>query len=365
MRVTFIIPTADMSGGNRVVATYAKYLQDRGHTVCVVSLPNDQPTLLQQLKSVVKGKGLIHQPRRLPSHLDRVPVEHRMLEYPRPITDADVPNADVVIATWWETAEWVARLSPAKGAKAYFVQGYELFGAKSKQRLDATYRLPLYKITISNWLVNLLKLRSGAKAIALVPNSVDTTVFQAPPRGKQRVPTVGFVYSESPCKGTDLALRAYELAKQRVPNLRLIVFGRELVADLPLPPGAKFVAEPAQEQLKQLYGQCDAWLFSSREEGFGLPILEAMACRTPVIAFPAGAAPELLAQGGGILVPPKDPEAMAKAIEQVCQMPETEWKRLSSAAYATATNYTCEQATDQFEAALKQAIESASAVALV
>jgi len=44
-----------------------------------------------------------------------------------------------------------------------------------------------------------------------------------------------------------------------------------------------------------------------------LPILEAMACRTPVIGTPAGPAPELLGAGGGILVRPEDPADMAMA----------------------------------------------------
>jgi glycosyltransferase involved in cell wall biosynthesis len=94
------------------------------------------------------------------------------------------------------------------------------------------------------------------------------------------------------------------------------------------------------------------WLWSSRSEGFGLPILEAMACRTPVIATPAGAAPELLSGGGGFLVKPEDPEDMARAIERVSRMKDPQWLPLSEAAYRTATKFTWDQATDLFEAAL-------------
>ncbi len=106
--------------------------------------------------------------------------------------------------------------------------------------------------------------------------------------------------------------------------------------------------------LKTIYAQCDAWLFGSRVEGFGLPILEAMACRTPVIATPAGAAPELIAQGGGILVPPESPQAMADAIITLCQMAQRDWLNLSAQAYACALNYDVNQACRQFESVLKQ-----------
>ncbi|MGC8714943.1 MAG: glycosyltransferase [Leptodesmis sp.] len=53
--------------------------------------------------------------------------------------------------------------------------------------------------------------------------------------------------------------------------------------------------------MRDYYSACDAWLFPSRYEAVGLPILEAMACRTPVIGTPAGIAPEMLSDGAGIL----------------------------------------------------------------
>jgi len=88
-----------------------------------------------------------------------------------------------------------------------------------------------------------------------------------------------------------------------------------------------------------------------------LPIIEAMACRTPVISTPVGAAPEILSGGTGILVRPEDPEEMAKAIEYMCQLPNSKWQAMSEAAYAKVNNYTWEDATDHFEAGLEVAID--------
>lgn len=74
---------------------------------------------------------------------------------------------------------------------------------------------------------------------------------------------------------------------------------------------------PAQNTLKDFYSKCDAWLFGSRSQGFGVPILEAMACRTPVIGNPTGAASELLSEGAGMLVEPEEPSDMARAIPEM------------------------------------------------
>jgi glycosyltransferase involved in cell wall biosynthesis len=276
--------------------------------------------------------------------------------------DADLPDADVVIATWWETAEWVANLSPEKGAKAYYVQHYELFNYLPKERVEATYRLPLHKITVANWLVDLLKTRYNDHHISLVPPSVDTKQFYAAKRGKQKSPTIGMMYSGTHWKGTDIALKAISLATERIPDLRLVAFGtgRDAYPDMPLPANAIFEPDPTQQQLREFYAACDAWLFSSRYEAVGLPILEAMACRTPVIGTPAGIGPEMLTNNAGILVKQEDPADMARAIEQVCRLSESEWQAMSDAAHNKICSYSWDDAAALFEAALYTAIERQS-----
>jgi glycosyltransferase involved in cell wall biosynthesis len=82
-----------------------------------------------------------------------------------------------------------------------------------------------------------------------------------------------------------------------------------------------------------------------------------MACRTPVIATPTGAAPELIAPGGGVLVPLEDPRTMAAEIERIVNLPEHDWRQMSDIAHDTATRYMWDDATNLFEAALQRAID--------
>lgn len=358
MKITFVLPTLSLTGGIRVVSIFAERLRKRGHSVFVISLPHPQPSMRQQVKSLLRGRGWISPPKNEPSFFDNLGVEHKITDHYRPVEDKDVPDADVVVATWWETAEWVAKLSPSKGAKAYFIQHHEVFDYLPQGRVEATWMLPMHKITISKWLVELAETKYGDDQVSLAPPTVDTKQFYACPRNKQSVPTVGLMYSTVYWKGTDIALKAFSLAAEKIPNLRLVAFGTAAPSsELPLPANAEYIIQPDQDKIKDYYSKCDAWLLASRSEGFGLPIIEAMACRTPVISTPAGAAPEILSGGTGILVRPEDPEEMAKAIERICQMPNSKWQAMSEAAYAKVNNYTWEDATDHFEAALKVAVD--------
>lgn len=352
MKITFVLPYAGLAGGIRVVAIYAEQLQKRGHEVTVVSTPRRIAPLREKIKSLLKGKGWPNT-KPGPSHFDGMNVPHHVLETCRPITDADVPDADVVIATWWETAEWVVQLSPKKGKKVYFIQGHEVFSNLPIDRVKATYVLPLHKITVSQWLVDILKQQYGIKKVTLVPNGIDTELFTAPQRKKQKMPTVGFMYSTSHFKGCDITCRAIEIARQKIPDLKVVAFGAERPSDdLPLPEGTKFWFQPTQDDIPLIYSSCDAWLFGSRAEGFGLPILEAMACRTPVISTPAGAAPELVCRGGGVLLSCVNSEVMAAAICNIVELSDHAWLNKSTTALETANLYSWESATKLFENAL-------------
>ena len=358
MKITFVLPHAGFGGGTRVVATYAERLKERGHDVYVVSNPRRERKMGDGLKRFLRRYGDLKGLGRKRSHVDDTDVEHHILDRKRPVVDADVPDADVVVATWWETAEWVNALSRRKGAKAYLLQGHEVFPGQPEDRVRKTWLLPFHKIVVSQWLANLAKNTYGDDQISLVPNSVDTRKFYSSTRRKPSHPTVGLIYSPIHIKGCDISLKAFTMAEKSLPGLGLLAFGtRKPQKEIPLPPRGIYFRKPSQNKIRDIYSGCDVWLFGSREEGFGLPILEAMACRTPVIATPAGAAPELLINGGGIVMKTRNPLEMADAIVEICSLNENNWQKLSEAAYNIATQYSWDDATDLFEQALSTAIE--------
>ncbi len=71
-----------------------------------------------------------------------------------------------------------------------------------------------------------------------------------------------------------------------------------------------------EDQKIELYRRASAFVYPSIAEGFGLPVLEAMACGVPVVTT-SGSAPEEIAADAALLVPPRSPEALREAIARV------------------------------------------------
>lgn len=367
LRITFVLPVADLTGGVRVVGQYAEQLAARGHRVTVVS-GSVACSLRRRLSNVKNGLGFARHVAPPASHIDDEKVRHVVLPHDRPVTDADVPDGDVVVATWWETAAPVLALGPTKGSKLYLIQHDERQLCSAGTAVSDTWHLSLHKVVVAGWLDPVLREAGVVGPIDVVPNTVSTQWFFAPPRGKQPQPTVGFVYVDHPSKGCDIAIEAVALARETRPDLRVRAFGRDLeYAHLPLPPEASFTRSPGLAAMREIYATCDAWLQPSRSEGFGLPMLEAMACRTPVIGTPAGAAPDVLSDntasggighGGGVLVSPEDPAAMAQAILRVVGLDDVGWRSLSDRALRTVTGYTWDHAADKLEQSMWQAMNA-------
>lgn len=354
MRITFLTPSDNLTGGTRVVAMYARELQHLGHEVQVVVCAPDRPGGRRARLRLWLDRRLGRATPPPPGHIALSGVPCHTLTRHGPITEADVPDADVIVATWWETAVWMQGFGARKGRKVHLIQGYEVwFGGDTVPKVHAALRLPNVKIAISHDLKATLEQALGPLNITVIPNAIDPRQFDAPPRSRHSPPTVGFLYSTASIKGADVCIEATRRLQARLPELRLLAFGTEPEqASLPLPAGTRFELRPPQDRLRELYAACDLWLFGSRLDSFGLPVLEAMACRTPVIAVPIGAAPWLLAEGGGRLVTPESPQAMAEAAAELLEAPISVWQQASDHAHSRAHAHTWADAARQLLATL-------------
>ena len=159
-------------------------------------------------------------------------------------------------------------------------------------------------------------------AISVVHNGIATEVFRPLPN-VDRIPNriMATASADQPLKGLQYLLRAIKQLSTSTPDIHLTVLGKlkpdgetaGLVESLELSPHLTFVSGIETEALVQLYAEASIVVVPSIYEGFGLPAGEAMSCGVPVISTTGGALPEVVGDAG-ILVPVRDPDAIAAAI---------------------------------------------------
>jgi glycosyltransferase involved in cell wall biosynthesis len=228
---------------------------------------------------------------------------------------AALPAGDVVLATAWQSAP-VATAAPARcGAGFYLVQHYESLYHGDPAAVDATYRLPLRKITISTWLAEIMRERFGAAADVIV-TPVDRVLFHRREVVAGPAPRVLMLHHEYAWKGVADGLEAVRRVRARVPALHLVGFGvKRPRAPVPYD---EFHENPPQEQLAALYSGSDIYLCPSWDEGLGMPPMEAMACGAALVTYDNGGCRDYARDGETALVAPRrDVGALAAQLERL------------------------------------------------
>ena len=137
---------------------------------------------------------------------------------------------------------------------------------------------------------------------------------------------IGSVGALVPHKDRETLIRAMALAVQRGLPLKMAIAGEgdqrteleTLIGGLGLEQRVSLLGQ--RDDVPRLLHLFDLFALSSREEGLGTSVLDAMAAGLPVIVTEAGGLPEMIRNGrNGLVVPPADPAALAEALVSVVQ----------------------------------------------
>jgi glycosyltransferase involved in cell wall biosynthesis len=177
----------------------------------------------------------------------------------------------------------------------------------------------------------------AAGKIEVIPHGVSDCFTPRPPeerrsgRGVANLsPYLLCVGNRKPHKNLVAAVEALALLQPEWPEVRLVCAGRAYrgwdevrarAEALGIADALVEVDNPDDELLRDLYRGCEALLFPSLYEGYGLPVIEAMACGAPVVASDRASVPEV-AGGAAVLIDPLDHAAIADAVRRIRRSPE-------------------------------------------
>lgn len=282
LKINIVLPffTTKPGGGTKVMYEYGNRLVEHGHEVTVLHSIKRPVT---KIKSPVWWKQAQYKLRGL-SRPPWFPLHHKVKSLIVPeITDAYVPDADIVLCTWWEMAFMVSNLSECKGKKFNLIQDYETWKGY-EEFVHESYKLGVQNIVIAKYLEDLVGDVSGIKPIR-IPNAIDTNRFRLVNSIAARDPlSVIMLYSEEERKGTVYGIEALIETKKRFHKLQVNLFG--VYAKPGLPDWINYYQKPAA--LPELMNNNAVFLSPSLGEGWALPPAEAMACGCAIVCTDIG-----------------------------------------------------------------------------
>ncbi|MBI4394420.1 MAG: glycosyltransferase [Euryarchaeota archaeon] len=201
---------------------------------------------------------------------------------------------------------------------------------------------------------------------ALIPNGLDLLPRSAPNASQSIAaahragPLIGTIARMDPIKDHENLIRAFAHVAMAVPTARLVLVGdgptrteiERLLAKFGLRESVDLLGDV--RDAKALLPQWDIFAFAtSEDEGFGVAITEAMAAGLPIVATDIGPCREVLGNGEcGVLVPPRDPQAMAAAMIALWKDEERRMELGKRAREFALANYDAKITTRKYEALL-------------
>jgi len=260
MNVLMLCPHVRISGGVKVIFRFAEGLTKHGINVRLAV-------------NKYKHKNLLWYPHKhLPFKITEI----------RGLTNKDFNKYDCVV-NYGDGPP----LTHIESKKVLFLQGLASQD-KAAETINLGNKYDMV-IATSKWLYDVAK-KIGHPNVQIVPPGVDS-IFRPLDCEKNRVPIIGALFHRSPAKQFNLFLNTiHNLYIHQKMLVHGMIFSAYPLKGIPLLDKwilpYSLIVNPPQSMLPSMYSSCDVWFSTSKNEGFGLPPLEAMACGTPVIWYP-------------------------------------------------------------------------------
>mgnify|MGYP003787255131 CR=1 FL=1 len=282
LKINIIIPSINLSGGIRVIFLYANYLVSQGHDVICYF-----PLKLFNLSKLIIIKRSIKTFLKGPKKINWLKCNFKIITI-YDIKDKNIRDADITISTLWSTAYGVDKLNSTKGKKVHFIQGYEVWDGP-KNLVEDAYRLKNKKIVISKNIQQLLKDKFNVDS-SVIYNGLDSNEFISSEKHQNEKIRILMLYHKGKHKRSIEGIDIMKKLKKEL-DVEVILFG--VSKDENVPRDFTFYENPSRSDLIGLYRKSDIYFFTSKEEAWGLPVMEAMSNKCAVVGANVGCVLEL------------------------------------------------------------------------
>jgi glycosyltransferase involved in cell wall biosynthesis len=313
-----------VSGSERHLLYLSQALPKHGWR-CSVLIPTPRPDrvarLVDELRSCCERVEVVHMGGDVSPAVLRALV--RMLRNGR----YDVAHAHLVHADWYlASASVFARQVPLVSTK----HNHDPFRRLAPFRVVEQTAMRRYRavIAISQSLSAFTEEVAHVRTVEVIPYGLPlgrSTPAERCPNGGLRALGVGRLTRQ---KGFEVAIRAFASVQKHFPQAQLTIAGEgeereslsRLIEEVGLTDSVTLLGE--RHDISALMQKADVLVHPARWEGFGIVLLEAMSAGLPIVASRVGAIPEVVDdEETGLLVPPEDPQALAKAVLRIFRTP--------------------------------------------
>jgi len=340
MKVTFVLPGGGRSGGVTCTAKSANGLLKKGHSVRLLVNKNN-PGIRSQLRNLWLRLRYSH-------GNDGLGMFEGKVAGFNDIEKCSFQADEIVVAAGWWAGMEMRRLQHPRIIKVHYIHGV---GFHDNDKMRAAWGENVPKIAVASYLEDVIQKTCGQRLMAVIPNGIDTEEYYPTSPENQRN-GVGTIFGSGYHKDPKTVIKVLETLQQDCPAIPQRVFGScRRPKDIPR---KSYCRLPSLERIREIYSRSLVWIMGSCSEGFGIPILEAMACGCAVVATDCGGPRDIIVDGeNGFLVEVGNVEQIVDRVKVLLEDGELR-RRFVEKSRETVSKFSWNSSVDQLEEALNK-----------